>query len=152
MSYHQSPFNDIKTTLVINPADLGDGATKGTGLDMSEFMGVTFDVNCGALGSGGTVDVKAQQSADDVDGDYADMVDVNGDNIALTQVADTGDNHIYRLDVWRPSKRWVRVVVTVGGSGVAVVIGSVAHQYGAGGALPITQSATVGQFAKFQAA
>lgn len=136
-----SPFEQIKASLSVNPADLADGATNGSSVDMMGYDGVSFHVICGALGATGTVDCKAQDSADD-----STFADITG--ASITQVADTGDNKLYILDVWRPTARYVRPVVTVGGSGAAVVIGVTAYQYGGSHVSPITQHADVGELKK----
>lgn len=141
--FHQSPFEELKYTQCINPADLGDGATNGSVIDMQGWDGIVFIAIAGALGAGGTLDLKAQ--GDDAVG-FGSPTDITG--AAITQVPDTGDNKSYMLDVWRPTERFIRGVVTIGGAGVAVVVGLVAVQYRFSGKTPITQDATVGSIKK----
>lgn len=137
--HHMSPFEKMKLSQSINPADLGDGATNGSSVDMQGYSGVAFILTVGNITD--TVDLKAQDSADD--STFADIT-----SASITQVAGTGDNKVYILDCWRPTKRYVRPVVTAGGTGATVIAGVLAVQYGINGLTPITQHADVGELVK----
>ena len=138
---HQSPFEHMSAYQAIDPADLGDGATNGQSIDMQGFTSIDYVLSIGAQGAGGTADMKVQDSADN--SSFADLT-----GAALTQVADTGDNKIYILSVWRPTRRYVRPVVTIAGVGVAVIASVIGVRYGVAGTKPITQHADVGELKK----
>jgi hypothetical protein len=139
MYRHQSPFDSLAASLSVNPADLGDGATNGASVDMQGYDGVVFMVAVGNITD--TVDMKAQDSADN-----STFADISG--ASITQVPNTGDNKIYMLDCWRPSRRYVRPVVTAGGTGATILATVIAVRYRRGGLTPITQDATVGELKK----
>ena len=138
---HMSPFEHMSAYQAVDPADLGDGATNGQSVDMSGFNAIEYMLSVGAQGAGGTIDMKLQDSADN-----SSFADVSG--AALTQIADTGDNKIYILSCWRPTRRYVRPVVTVAGTGVAVIAGVIGFRHGVAGLKPVTQHADVGELKK----
>jgi hypothetical protein len=79
--------------------------------------------------------LKAQQG---LQANLLDAADLAG---AALAIADTADNKLLVLDVFRPAERYVRAVVTRG-TADAVIDGVIAIQYGAR-VLPASQDATV---------
>jgi hypothetical protein len=78
----------------------------GAGLDMSGFEGVLMVVKFAAIAAGAVTSIKAQQSDDDGVADaYSDLL---GSKI---DVAADDDNQIFIIDLVKPRKRFVRLVV-----------------------------------------
>lgn len=123
-------FDRIKTIQTVATGDVTSDI-----IDMAGFDGVLFLVIWGAI-TDGTPKVKAQQDSASAMGAAADL--------AATSVAVTvdDDNKIAILDIYQPQERYVRCVVTRGGSTGAVVDAILAIQYGAKNE-PVTQSADV---------
>lgn len=141
---HQSPAEVMSWAQEIAPiASAASTATNGTGVDMQGWEGVLFVLNLGA--TDGTVDMKAQR---DDNSSFSSATDITG--AAITQVAGTGDNKLYLLDVYRPSERYVRAVVTTGAGATADQLGVTAVRYRGTGRFPITQHATVGELVKIR--
>lgn len=136
---HQSPAQFMSWSQEIAPiASAASTATNGNGVDMQGWAGVLFVLNLGA--TDGTVDMKAQR---DDNSSFSSATDITG--AAITQVAGTGDNKLYMLDVYRPSERYVRAVVTTGAGATADQLGVTATRYRGTGRFPITQHTSVGE-------
>jgi hypothetical protein len=119
-------------------------AANGAGVDMAGWDGVMFVLALGAID--GTQDMKAQ--SDDNSG-FSSATDITG--AAITQVAATGDNKLYILDVYRPGERYVRSVVTNGAGATADFQAVIAIRYRGSGRFPLTQHADVGELKKVAA-
>ncbi len=78
----------------------------GAGLDMAGFEGVMMVVKFAAIAAGAATTIKMQQSDDNgvADG-YSDL---EGTGIAI---AADDDDQVFIIDLVKPQKRWVRVVV-----------------------------------------
>lgn len=136
---HQSPAQFMSWSQEIAPiASAASTATNGNGVDMQGWAGVLFVLNLGA--TDGTVDMKAQR---DDNSSFSSATDITG--AAITQVAGTGDNKLYMLDVYRPSERYVRAVVTTGAGATADQLGVTATRYRGTGRFPIAQHSSVGE-------
>lgn len=136
---HQSPAQFMSWSQEIAPiASAASTATNGNGVDMQGWAGVLFVLNLGA--TDGTVDMKAQR---DDNSSFSSATDITG--AAITQVAGTGDNKLYMLDVYRPSERYVRAVVTTGAGATADQLGVTATRYRGTGRFPISQHSSVGE-------
>ena len=123
-------FDRIKTIQTVATGDVTSDI-----IDMAGYDGVLFLVIWGAI-TDGTPKVKAQQDSDSAMGAAADLT---GTSVAI---ADTDDNKMAILDILQPQERYVRCVVTRGGSTGAVVDAILAIQYNAH-AEPVTQSGDV---------
>lgn len=121
---------------VLNSVAAGTTVQKAAGVDMSAHSNVVFDVGFGAITATAVTSIKLQHSADDVDGNY---VDVLGSNIA---VPDTASNKMYSIEAVRPQKQWVRVVITRGTANA--VIDGVFATRGNPRRVPTTHGTTVG--------
>lgn len=77
------------------------------GVDMTGYEAVLLRVAFGAITTGAVTSIKAAQSSDDgvADG-YSDLL-----GSAIT-VADTDDNKTFGIDLYRPGKRWVEVIIS----------------------------------------
>lgn len=78
--------------------------TPGTAVDRANFEGVVFDVLWGAIVAGGVQSVKVQQS----DSPSSGFADLAGSNVA---VADDDDNKITRVEIFKPTKRYLKAIV-----------------------------------------
>lgn len=97
-------------------------AFNGVGIDTSGYDGVLFLLTLGV--TDGTVDMKIQR---DDNSSFSSAVDITG--AAVVQVGATGDNLVYAIDVYRPSERYLRSVLTTGAGAVADVAGVLAIAY-----------------------
>jgi hypothetical protein len=100
----------LKSTRVLNRVAAGTTDQKCDGVDRQGFEGVRFTVSWGAISATAVARCKVQQSDDDVDGHYTDLA--SSFTTALT--ATTDDNKITVVDVYKPTKRWIRLYVDRG--------------------------------------
>ncbi len=99
--------NHVKLTQAITPT-AGMAATSdinGATLDMSGFEGVLIKVTFGAITASAVTSIKAQQGADSGLSDAADLLGTG------QTIADSDDDKIFWLDLYRPEERYVRLVV-----------------------------------------
>jgi uncharacterized phiE125 gp8 family phage protein len=82
---------------------------KGVGVEVSGY-GVLVNLVAGTNGTGGTVDVKLQQSEDDVDAHYTDVPAANF--TAFAQVTEANDNTTFESE-YTGAYRYIRAVATV---------------------------------------
>lgn len=109
--------------------------TPSAGIDMSGFEGCLFMVDLGTITASAVTSIKVQQSSDDGSSDaYSDL---EGTSVTI---ADTDDNKIAYVDVYRPQKRYLKLIVDRGTQN-AVVDGITAIQYGPR-VLPTTHDST----------
>jgi hypothetical protein len=129
-------LENVKVTQAITPTAGAAGATdiEGTTLDMAGFEGVVVEVTVGAVTAGAVTGIVMQQS------DNSDMS--SADTLASPShtVADDSDGDIYMLDLFKPTKRYVRVHVDRATQN-AVVAGATYYQYGAR-TVPVTSAST----------
>jgi hypothetical protein len=142
--YHQSPAEDLQFALEVTPQSVAAStAVNGIGVDMKGFDGVLFVVFKGAGNQ--TLDMKAQSDVVSGFGTAADIA-----SAAITQLA-TGANNIGAiLDVWRPTKRFVRAVVTTGAGVTLDIVSVMSIRYRRSGLIPATLDATISQLVKIQ--
>jgi hypothetical protein len=126
---------NVKITRALNAVAAGQTVQNGAVIDMANFEGVVFLAAFGALDAGAVTGLKVQQG---LQANLSDAADLAG---AALAIADTADNKLLVLDVFRPAERYVRAVVTRGAAD-AVIDGVIAIQYGPR-VLPVTQDATV---------
>lgn len=128
--YHQSPLDIMLATQVVNPQTGNNTTVNGTAVDMAGWDGVYFVVMVGATDT--TVDAKLQDSADGTT-----FADISG--ASLSQWSATDDNKAKAIDIWRPSRRYVRPVVTIGAGTSGAVVAVLAVRYRGTGRRPPTQ-------------
>lgn len=114
----------------------GQTAITSSAVDMAGFDGVCFVVPLGTIVTAAVTSMKLQQSSDDAATD--DYTDVTGTSITI---ADSDDNKLKYLDVYRPGKRYLKLVVSRATQD-ATIGGILAIQYKAG-SLPVTQGTNV---------
>jgi len=105
-----SAADNISVSQSIFPGDHAVAASyslKGTGVDIQGY-GALVVFEAATNGTGGTVDVKIQESDTDSDAVYTDWTDG-----AFTQVTEANDNATYEKQ-YTGAKRYIRVVATVG--------------------------------------
>lgn len=138
---HGSLADRVLVTQEVAPASASSGAKNGAGVDMAGWDGVLFAISVGAITGAGVIDGRAESddnsgfnSATNVSGVNATGANVNA---ALTQVVNANTTQL--IDVYKPSERYVRCVVTPAANTVAYAVTAI--RYRAGGLLPPTQSA-----------
>lgn len=87
----------------------GQTAITSSAVDTAGYAGVTFVVGAGGITAGGAQSLKVQQSSDD--GSSDDYSDVTGTS---QTIADDADNTSFYVDVYRPGKRYLKLVVSRG--------------------------------------
>ncbi len=127
--------NQIKTTRVSNAVAAGSADEDTSSVDMLDYEGVRFEVAFGAIAGSAVTSIRAGQSADD--SSFADLL---GSDIT---VADTDDNKLFILDIWRPIDRFVRCTVKRATQN-STIDSVVAVQYGPRVSPPTNDSSTVG--------
>lgn len=109
--------------------------TPSSGIDMQGYDGCLFLVAFGAITASGVQSVKVQQSDDDgVSDAYSDL---EGTSVS---VADDDDNQLVWVDVARPQKRYLKVIVSRATQNSAID-GILALQYGSK-VEPVTHDST----------
>lgn len=112
----------------------GGAAVNGAAVDMSGWDGAMFILHIGAITGAGTLAARVER--DDNSG-FNSATNIT--NAALVNVTNTNPNSIAVIDVWRPSERYVRAVLTQGTN--TVVAGATVVRYRRNGILPPTASA-----------
>lgn len=130
-----SMLKECKMTRVMTAQAAGTDDVNSDVVDMQGFEGVEFCACFGTLTASAVTSVKVQQGAKS---DGSDMADLAGTSVSI---ADTDDNKMVLVDVYRPEKQYVRLVVDRGTAN-AVIDCVCACQYGAR-KVPVTQSTTV---------
>lgn len=116
--------NNVRSVRVSDAVAVGTSAVNGSVVDSQHFDGVRFLAFLGAV-TDGTPSLKVQGGAA---ADGSDMVDLEG---TATTGAATDDNKVLLVDVLRPraAYRYLRCVLTRGGSTGAVVDAMLAELY-----------------------
>ena len=113
----------VKAVVGIVADNHAAGTVNGPAIDRKGFEEALVVVNSGTNGTGGTVDIKIQESDASGSG-FADITDA-----AFAQITEANDNTVYvgRLNLVG-RKRYLRVVATVGTAacylGVDVILGA----------------------------
>jgi len=97
---------ESKLTRISNAVAAGVTTITSAAVDTKGFGGCLLVAAFGAIVAGAATSVKAQQSSDDGVGDaYSDLAGTS------VTVADTADNQLVYVDVVRPTKRWLKLIV-----------------------------------------
>ncbi len=96
----------------VHPQSVAVGTASTAGIDMSRFRLAVFVLDVGAFGASATVDMKLQQSADNLT--FADIA-----GSAITQLAAAGgNNRLATIEIrdgeLSAGSRYVRALITVG--------------------------------------
>lgn len=123
-------------TLTAGTSDTNSGA-----VDLAQYAAkkILFLVALGAVASSGAGTIKVQHSDDN-----STFVDVEGTSQAWT---DTDDDKVLGVEIVRPLKRYLRVVITRGDAGNSTINGVFAI-VGDNRTVPFTQLTTAGQFVR----
>lgn len=111
-------------------------------IDMQGYDGVRFIVGFGAITGTAVTSINARQA----DAKTNDTTLTSGQDLLGTKVtiADTGGDKVYILDVYRPTKRYVQLLIKRATAN-AVVNAAYSEKYG-GRRKPATQSSDVGGY------
>jgi hypothetical protein len=120
----------------IPPQTITSGAAiNGTGVDMQSYSGVAFHIQIGAITGAGTLAARLEE---DTVSNFASATNIA--NAALVNVTNTTPNNVMILEVWRPTKRYVRCVITQAAN--TVVASVISTRFRKSGLLPPTQAAS----------
>lgn len=100
-----SKDNKISSAVTITAGAAGATSINGSILDMEGFEGVLVKVQTGAIVAGAVTTIKMQQdSASDMSG---------AQDLAGTEqvIADNDDDKTFYIDLYKPAKRFVRLVI-----------------------------------------
>lgn len=101
---HKIKADRVKVNQAAGTSDVNSDS-----VDMSGFRGVMFVVTFGTITASAVTSVKGQQSSDDGSSDT--FADLTGTSIS---VADSDDDKVVLLDIYRPNERYLRCVVDRG--------------------------------------
>ena len=101
----QGKGTKISTAITPTAGVAGTTDINGSTLDMQGFESVQMLVRMGAITSGAVTSIKTQQGDQS---DASDMSDLSGTGVTI---ADTDDDETFYIDLIRPEKRYVRLVV-----------------------------------------
>lgn len=123
-------------TLTAGTSDTNSGS-----VDLAQYAAkrIAFLVALGAIAASGAGTIKVQHSDDN-----STFVDVEGTSQAW---ADTDDDKVLGVEIHRPLKRYLRVVITRGDAGNSTINGVFAL-VGDSRTVPFTQLVTAGQFVR----
>lgn len=119
-----SKNSKISTAITPTAGAAGTSDINGTTLDMEGFENVLVLVRMGAITSTAVTSIKMQQ------GDASDLSDAADLEGTAQTIADDDDDETFYIDLCKPTKRYVRVVVDRGTAN-AVVAGANYIQYAA---------------------
>lgn len=129
--------NQESAIRVLNAVAAGTSAQTSSVIDTAGYDGVKIYSAFGAITAGAATSVKLQQSSDDGSSDaYSDL---EGSSIT---VADDDDNQVAIHDLYRPLKRYIKVVISRATQN-AVIDGVLAVRYGAKKLPATNDSATI---------
>ena len=124
---HTQLLPQTRVSRSLNAVAAGTTDQNGAGVDMQAdggYDGVTFIAAFGTLTATQVTQIKAQQSDDD--GSTDDYTDLAGTLVG--PLADGDSNKLLVLEIFRPTKRWVRCVVDRGTAN-AVIDGVVTFEW-----------------------
>jgi len=127
---------NIKITQAITPTAGAAGTTaiNGATLDMTGWDGVLMVVTMGAITGSAVTSINAAQAAAST---FADLLGTG------QTIADTDDEDIFVIDLYRPTERYVRIEVARATQN-AVVSSAVYYQYaGSNVKLPASNGSTI---------
>jgi hypothetical protein len=129
---HLGIMDQVLVTQVIPPQS-SNAVVNGSAVDMQGWEGVAFVINLGAFTGAAVVD--ARVVGDDNSG-FNSQTNITG--AALTQVTSASPNNVAVIEVWRPTERYVRLVVTPATNTAAISASAI--RYRRGGLTPPTQA------------
>jgi len=136
MAHYLTETTKINIAATTTAGAAGTSDITSSAVNMAGFDGCLFLVPIGAVVSGAVTSIKIQQSSDDAATD--DYSDVEGTAVTIT---DTDDDKLKYIDVFRPGKRYLKLIVDRGTQN-ATVGGVIAIQYNSR-SRPVTQGTNV---------
>lgn len=127
--------NSIVTSIAQAPVAAGTSDQNGNIEDMSGYDGIRFIYAMGTITGSAVTSLKVQQGAVSNMSDAADLLGTD------VTIADTDDDSLIIVEVWKPRERYVRPVL-LRGTANAVIDFGIAEKYGAY-KFPVTQDADV---------
>lgn len=139
MKFHGGRGSELVTVEV--PGSSPGAGVNGVGVDMQElggWDGVVFEAALGVVGNGGTVDMRVQHSANANFSGAVNIADADNssNNASITQIPNTVANVVVAIDVFRPTNRYVRAIVTPATNNANVAV--TARRYRNQGRTPLT--------------
>lgn len=135
---HQSPFESMDPATILTPrAPVNNTAVTSSEVDMQGYEGCLFLLSLGTIDA--AVDMVIESSTT-TGGTLSALLDVDDATADLTQITATGDNKQYCVDVYRPTNRFLKAVVTVGSGTTGAYLELTAIRYRAAGLMPVTTS------------
>lgn len=125
-----------KTIRVLNAVAVGTSTQTSSIVDTAGYEGVRFIAAFGAI-TDGTPNLQVQQGEQ---ANMSDAADLLSTDVAM---ADTDDNKLGIVEVYRPRERYVRLNIVRGGATGCVIDGVIAELFGAS-AMPVAKDTTVG--------
>lgn len=119
VKYERVTVDGTNYVLSAGTTDVNSGV-----VDTQGYEGVAFVAQVGAIAANGAVTVKAQQ---DTASNMATAADIAGTSQGAT--ADTDDNKLIVVDIYRPQERYVRLAITRGDSGNSTIDSLIAIKY-----------------------
>lgn len=91
---------------VLNAVAAGTSTQTSSAVDLAGYQGVRFIVTLGAITATGVPQIKASD-CDTSGGSYADIAG----SLGTAFTASTDDNKVWVLDIYRPTKRYIKCIV-----------------------------------------
>ena len=135
MAQNFLPEHRISIAIVASSRTAGQTAINGAMVDMQGYEGVVAVVEMGTIAATAVTSIKWQQSDTITSADFSDL---EGTGIDL---ADDDDDEIFVSELYKPTKRYVRLVVSRGTANAALRAATYI-QYKARSA-PVTQGTDV---------
>lgn len=133
MPTHDS-LNDTTDILpAVPPQSFGAGAITGATIDTQGWDGARFEISIGVITGAGVMDAYVKR-----DSASGFTTSTNITNAALVQVTNANPNTVHVLDVFRPSQRYLKLIMTQATN--TVVAGATVTLYKRNGILPPTHT------------
>lgn len=129
-------INCIKATRAMTSQAAGLTNVNSSVIDMQGYEGVQFTALFGTITATAVTGIKVQQGNQP---DGSDATDLVGTALAIP---DTASNKVLVSEIYKPTKRYVRLVVTRGTAN-AVIDGVLAQQFGARVLPPVNDTTVV---------
>jgi len=113
--FHHNITRTLGADIAVEPAAAGQTAVNGKTIDAAGFESVAFLVSFGAITAGAVTGIKIQ-AGDESDG--SDMADIAGSAVSVPDSA--SNKGVWSAEIHRPTKRFLRAVVTRGTANAVV--------------------------------
>lgn len=130
---HQGLSDQVLSSLELAPQNAST-VQSGTGVNMTGWDGVQFQISLGAFIGSAVVDARVVGSAN---ANFSGQVNIAG--AALVQVAAANASNLFIIDVYKPTNTYVRCLVTPAVNNALLSV--TANRYKRGGVLPPTAAA-----------